>query len=306
MPYVDHLGRTWMSDRFFTGGNTFTAQNHSIFGTHDPRMYQTRREGPFRYDIALKPGVYELRLHFAETLFGESNIAGGGETSRLFNVKANGKTILDGVDIIADAGASTADVRVFKDVSPAADGKLHLDFEGVVSGAFLNAIELTPGVRGRLRPIRIVAADHSYTDRRGEVWLADTFSKGGRTVVRADPVTGADDPELYRSERFGNFTYTIPVAKGKYGITLKFAETWFGPKKPGQGGVGSRAFDILCNGTALVRKLDIYKEAGGGDRALDKTFHGLEPTPQGKLIISFVPSANYACLNALEVRDESK
>jgi Malectin domain len=306
MPYVDHLGRTWLSDRFFTGGTTFAVPNHSIFGTRDPKMYQTRREGPFNYDIPLKPGVYELRLHFAETLFGDTNIAGGGETSRLFNVRANGKTILDQVDVIADAGASTADVRVFKDVSPAEDAKLHLQFEGVISGAILNAIELTPGTPGRLRPIRIVAADHSYTDKRGNVWLADRFSKGGRTVGRSDPVSGTDDPELYRSERFGNFTYTIPVAKGKYAVTLKFAETWFGPIKPGQGGTGSRAFDILCNGTALVRKLDVYKEAGGGDRALDKTFHNLEPSPQGKLIISFVPIANYACINALEVIDESK
>ncbi len=306
IPYMDHLGRSWMSDRFFSGGKTFVSPNHSILGTRDQKMYQTRREGPFSYDIPLKPGVYELRLHFAETLFGESNIAGGGETSRLFNVKANGKTILNEVDVIADAGPGTADVRVFKDLSPARDGKLHLQFEDVISSAFLNAIEITPGIPGRLRPIRIVAADHSYTDKGGHVWLADPFSKGGRLVLRTDPVSGTDDPELYRSERFGNFTYTIPVAQGTYGITLRFAETWFGPGKPGGGGIGSRTFDVLCNGTALARRLDIYKEAGGSDRALDKSFHGLEPTPQGKLIISFVPMTNYACINALELSDESR
>jgi len=29
----------------------------------------------FGYDIPLKPGVYEMRLHFAETHFGEMNLS---------------------------------------------------------------------------------------------------------------------------------------------------------------------------------------------------------------------------------------
>ena len=72
------------------------------------------------------------------------------------------------------------------------------------------------------------------------------------------------------------------------------------------GGVESRVFDILCNGVALVRSFDIYKEAGGADRAITRTFRGLKPNPQGKLVISMIPEKNYACINALEVVDESK
>jgi hypothetical protein len=34
--------------------------------------------------------------------------------------------------------------------------------------------------------------------------------------------------------------------------------------------------------------------------------HGLEPDPDGKLVISLMPVRNYASLNALEVVDESK
>ena len=69
---------------------------------------------------------------------------------------------------------------------------------------------------------------------------------------------------------------------------------------------GDRIFDILCNGLALVRNVDIYKEAGGGNRSILKTFHNLEPTTQGRLQISLQPRRNYACINAIEVVDESK
>jgi hypothetical protein len=304
--YVDGLGRTWQADRYFKGGGTFRDANHKVSGTRDPTLYQSRREGDFVYDIPLKPGVYELRLHFAETLFGESNIAGGGESSRIFNLSANGNPLVPELDVIGETGASAADIKVFKDVSPAPDGYLHLKFSPVTGSAFLNAIEITPGLPGKMHSIRIVARDRGYTDKNGYSWEPDRYAKGGQLVLRADPVGGASDPELYRGERFGNITYSIPVAPGRYGLVLHFSETWFGPGKPGRGGAGSRVFSILCDGVALVRNFDIFKEAGGSDLALTRVFHGLEPNAQGKLVISLVPVRNYACINALEVIDESK
>ena len=52
---------------------------------------------------------------------------------------------------------------------------------------------------------------------------------------------------------------------------------------------------------ALLKNFDIYKEAGGSDLALDRTFTGLQPNAQDKFVISFVPVRNYACVNAIEV-----
>ena len=304
--YVDSLGRTWTGDHYYHGGSVFHVANHRILGALDPLIYQGRREGSFGYDIPLQPGVYELRLHFAEMLYGYMNLAGGGETSRVFHILANGKPLLREFDVIADAGASTADVKVFKDISPAQDGRLHLNFEEMTNQPFLNAIEVLPAIRGRAKPIYIVARDRGYTDKQGRYWEPDHYSRGGQLVVRTEEITGAADPDLYRGERFGNLTYSIPVAPGRYGITLRFAEAWFGPGKPAGGGVGSRVFDILCNGIALVRNFDIYKEAGGTERPVTRTFHGLEANHQGKLILSLVPVTNYACINAIEITDESK
>ncbi|MGA2599353.1 MAG: malectin domain-containing carbohydrate-binding protein [Bryobacteraceae bacterium] len=305
--YVDGFGRGWQTDRFFNGGAAVHSSNLAILGTRDPHLYQNRREGAFSYDIPLKPGVYELRLHFAETLYGDGNaVGGGGETSRLFDLCINGRRIFKNFDVIADAGATTADVKVFKDISPASDGKLHLKFDPVTNPAILNAIEITPGIQGRMHSLRAVAQSQAFTDKDGTYWEPDRSAKGGQLVLRRDQqIANTSDPELYSGERFGNITYVIPVAAGRYGVTFHFAETWFGPGNAGGGGAGSRVFDILCNGVALKRDFDIFKEAGGAKRALSWSVHNVEPNHQGKLVISLVPVENYAAINAFEIVDES-
>jgi hypothetical protein len=304
--YIDRFGRTWQGDTYFQGGAVFESAGHPIAGTHDPSLYRSRREGAFSYDIPLPPGVYELRLHFAETLFGENNIAGGGEGSRVFEVFANGRQILRTFDVINEVGSDTADTRAFKDISPSADGKLHLKFEPVTSPAIVSAIEITRGTPGKLVPIRTVSRQHPYTDKQGLTWAPDLYSRGGQLAVRSEPMLNLDDPELLGGERFGNLAYVIPVPPGRYGLKLFFAEAWFGPGKFAGGGTGSRIFDIFCNGVAVRRGFDIFKEAHGSDRALMVSLHGLVPDPQGKLTVSLRPILNYASLNALEVTDESK
>ena len=165
--YTDRFGKVWESDHYFAGGSVFESASHHIVGTHDARLFRSRREGAFTYDIPLTPGVYEMRLYFAETLYGENNVAGGGETSRIFNISANGRPLLSDFDVIGEVGASAADIRAFKDISPASDGKLHLRFEPKTNPAIISAIEITPGIRGKLTPIRLVSRDHPYTDRAG-------------------------------------------------------------------------------------------------------------------------------------------
>jgi hypothetical protein len=264
------------------------------------------RQESFAYDIPLPAGVCEFRLHFAETLYGENNVAGGGESSRVFNVWINGKEALHEFDVISEVGPSTADVRTFKDISPAADGKVHIKFEPFSNPPLLNAIEIVPGTPGKLRPLRMLSLDRVYVDKQGRVWEPDRYARGGLLVARTKPVEGAADPELFRGERYGNVRYVIPVPPGRYGVTLYFAEAWFGPDTPAGGGVGSGVFDILANGMALRCGFDVFKEARGEARSVTWSAHGLEPDAQGKLNIALTPVRNYACVNAVEVLDESK
>jgi hypothetical protein len=305
--YVDRSGNVWQGDSYFAGGGIDDSPNHVIARTSDPTLFETDRHGEFSYNIPVKPGTYELWLYFVETLCGPGTILGGGETSRLFSVQVNGHTILDTFDVYADAGGNfVADVRVFKDITPAPDGKVHIRFLRRTGDPFVNAIKLTPTLPGKLQPVRIVAQDDSYTDRAGHFWCPDLYFRGGRLVLRRAPVSRTTEAGLFEGERYGNFDYAIPAAPGKYGVTLYFAERYFGPGMPGGGGVGSRVFDVTCNENVLLRDFDVFKDAGGANRALVRTFHGLVPNAQGKLMIRFLPVVNYALVDAISVVDESK
>jgi hypothetical protein len=98
----------------------------------------------------------------------------------------------------------------------------------------------------------------------------------------------------------------VPVAEGRYRVTLKFCEGHYGRLNTGVGGLGSRVFDVYCNGVALLRNFDIIKEAGGEDRPLDRTFPGIRPTAQGKIVLTFVPVKGMACVNGIEVGEDSR
>jgi hypothetical protein len=311
-PYTDRSGKVWGLDRFFTGGSVLFRPSQKIARTLDPDLYRHPRQGDFRYDIPLKQGSYELHLHFAETGLADFISAeSSGEGQRLFRVTANGKTILDYFDVVADAdGANTADERVFSDISPAADGLLHLTFASMRGTAMLSGIEILPVSAGKVRPVRIRAGwTSSWDDSSGRQWRSDSYFLGGNALVRTtNPAEQgnsiAPDMALYTSERWGHFSYALPVADGRYRLTLKFCEGHYGRRNAGPGGVGSRIFDVYCNGVALLRGFDITKEAGGEGRPLDRVFSGIRPTAQGKIVLSFVPVVGMACVNGIEVTED--
>ncbi|MGH9935350.1 MAG: malectin, partial [Blastocatellia bacterium] len=167
--YVDHGGKVWLGDRYFNGGSVSSAAVSLIYRTQDPEIYQTNRHGDFSYDIPLKPGNYELRLHFAETFYGPEGLQGGGEVSRLFLVRANGQPLVRPLDVYSDAGGwRTAEIKVFKNISPAADGFLHLEFLSWTHGkAFVNAIEALPAKPGAINPVRIVVRETPFYSADG-------------------------------------------------------------------------------------------------------------------------------------------
>jgi len=297
-PYLDAAGRAWLSDRYFTGGTTFHRPAIQIQRTPDPDLFQNGREGQFVYTIPLNSGIYELHLYFAET--GVTS-----DTLRHVTIAINGQPA-SGVDIASDAGGvNTATVKIFKDISPAKDGFLRVMFQGVEPRSFLNAIEVLPGIPGKIHPIRLTAGDRAFRDHLGQVWLPDQWVAGGRKTTHVVLVDGTPDPGLYQWERVGHFSYSIPVAEGGvYTVVLHFSETWFTPPNS-IGGVGSRVFDVYCNGTTLLKGFDILKEAGGtGNRAVVRVFQHIPASPLGKIDLEFAPVSNYSLINAIEVIEE--
>jgi hypothetical protein len=305
--FVDHAGKLWNADAWFDGGAAVKSSLQHIWRTQDPDFYRTSRQGQFRYAIPLKKGIYELHLHFAETVYDPESTGTGGEGSRLMTVRANGRTLLTRFDVVADAGASrTADVKVFTDISPTSDGLLHLEFSGEDDKqAILSAIEILPGFRGHIRPVRLLARQTPYYSNDSHWWSPDNYFQGGQLAAYTTPVKGTDDPELYETERWGNFSYAIPVSPGTYSVVLHFAVRHGDWDQPSSASGENRLpvahiFDVYCNGNVLLKNFNPAREARQTDVVIRKATD-LRPNAQGKLLFNFVPVEGYATVTGIEV-----
>jgi Malectin domain len=299
-PQIDSAGAIWGTDRYFHEGGTWSRPANFIARTSDPLLFEQWRTGDFFYDIPLQPGAYELHLYFVTS-------DRAGDTTSTFSIGINGTKVLAGFDVNSDAlGENIADERIFRDVSPAKDGYLHLAFTSERGAPALNALEILPGIAHKQLPIRIVTQPTSFTDHDGNVWHSDTYYMSGRLSSQRQQIAGSPDPQLFGAERYGHFTYAIPVdTRDRYTLVLHFAELYFGPHASGVGGTGSRLFRVMCNGVAVLDDFDIYKEAGSL-HALTKTFYHVKPTAQGKINLTFEPVVNNATVSGIEVLDESQ
>ncbi len=300
-PFLDWQGHTWMPDAFYKGGVSSTIPPERLAaGQADAQFIKTQRSGQFEYKIPLRQTTYEVHLYLMETEYGRGNPK-GLDGPRSFQVSVNGELRFKLLDPLTAAGApDRLYERVLKDVRPQADGRLHLSFAPFTGPAFLNAIAILPSPPGRIHPIRIVAQKSPVTDSDGRLWSADEYFVGGNAVCRKS-VVGNAKVALYQGERYGNFSYRIPLAPGKYRLTLHFAETWFGTANSPQPALDSRIFNVFANGVALLRDYQIVKDAGESNRGVQKVFDNLEPNAQGLLVIEFSPVENYAEVNAIEV-----
>ena len=297
---IDNSGTRWTTDKYFANGGVWPRQGGFIRGTSRPFLFKTFRTGEFGYDIPAAPGTYELRLFFV------SGSSTPDEKLSAFGIFMNGALLLSAYDINMSANSpDTADELVFRDVRPAANGKLRLWFTNETSSPVLNALELTPGTPGRLKPIRILTQRTSFVDHKGQRWRADDYYQSGLVATDRNKVAGTEDPELFTAERFGHFSYAIPVdRRGRYTVILHFAEFYYGPQLPGGGGPGSRVFHVFCNGQTLLRNFDIYKESGSL-RLVTKSFPHIEPSAYGKINLTFEPVVNNATVSGIEIIDES-
>ncbi len=299
-PRTDSAGRIWKPDQYFSGGASWRRAPGFMARTSDQFLFDHSRTGDFTYSIPLEAGSYELHLFF-------STPVQAAESIFTFNIAINGKYVVEAFDINADAlGANIADERVFRDVSPDKDGYLRISFSGGTGPPSLNALEILPGLPHTQLPIRLIMQTAPVTDHTDRVWHPDDYFMNGRLSTETHPLKDSPDPDLFSGERYGHFTYAIPVdTRGRYTLVLHFAEFYFGSGAPGNGGEGSRIFKVMCNGETLLDNFDIFKEAGSL-REVAKTFRHLKPTAQGKLNLTFEPVVNNATISGIEVLDESE
>jgi hypothetical protein len=141
----------------------------------------------------------------------------------------------------------------------------------------------------------------AWKDKAGNTWVDETPYVTGGEVVTRDPamaVAGTDDPDLYRSERYGaaDFSYTIPVPNGKYTVKLYMAEMY----PEGVSGPGGRIFTYEVQGQ-VVKDLDITKKVGALQKANIEVINNVE-VKDGKLVIKFVNTGTQnPCVSGIEI-----
>jgi len=270
--YTDHSGIRWEPQPACEGGESLPSTGLTFSGTEDSYIYDGGIRGIVRCIFHARPGLYELQLHFAEP----GNLE---PAHRIVSLAVNAGAT-QSVDVVDRAGADRAATTfTIPGIRPENDGTIHLDFTSEVSP--VNAIEILPAPTVQPLPLRIVASSTPYKDDTGNFWLSDRYFRGGR---HGQPPDQEHRPSLglYASDRVGTFQYSLPAPTGsKYRVTLYFREPWFGQENGAPGGVGSRIFNVYCNGQSVLQNFDILAEGHG--QSVTKTFDDVSPTAQGDI-----------------------
>src|SRR5690242_8674997 len=131
----------------------------------------------------------------------------------------------------------------------------------------------TTAAPGTPAAVRINAGGPAYTASNGNTFLADQYFTGGSTNSTTGAIAGTTDQALYKDERWGAFSYRIPVVNGTYDVKLHFAEIYYGSVVPGSC-VAKRVFSMDVGDTPAnpdVPNLDICLAAGGPNTAYVRT-----------------------------------
>ena len=131
-----------------------------------------------------------------------------------------------------------------------------------------------------------------YTDKAGVSYSADRYYQGGKAWETSSSIAATEDDSLYKSERYGNFSYAVPVPNGNYIVTLKFAEIYWSS-------ANRRIFNVKVGGQEVIRNLDLFAKVGK-NRAYDVTIP--VSVNDGVLRIEFVTIKDNAKVSAILVR----
>lgn len=124
----------------------------------------------------------------------------------------------------------------------------------------------------------------------------DAHFSGGRVYsTSASIVGGGAATDIYKSERWGNFTYTLPglPPNTPYTVKLHFAEIYFNDP-------GRRLFNVAINGVEVLSSYDVLQAAGGKNIAQVETFT-TQSTSAGAVTIEFTAVVDNAKISGIEI-----
>ncbi len=135
-------------------------------------------------------------------------------------------------------------------------------------------------------------------------FIADTDFTGGLTAgtnhtIDTSGVTNPAPQAIYQSNRYGNFTYTLPglTVSGAYTVRLHFAEEYWTA-------AGKRIFNVSINSTRVLTNFDIFATTGAKYKAVVKQFSATASV-SGTMTIQFTSVKDNAQVNGIEVLGSS-
>ena len=127
----------------------------------------------------------------------------------------------------------------------------------------------------------------------------EDFTGGGTSAtshaIDTSAVTSPAPQSVYQSNRYGNFTYTVPglTAGASYTVRLHFAEEYWTT-------AGSRTFNVIINGNQVLTNFDILATAGAEYKAVVEQFTATADST-GKITIQFTTVKDNAQVNGIEI-----
>jgi hypothetical protein len=100
---------------------------------------------------------------------------------------------------------------------------------------------------------------------------------------------------VYQTNRYGNFSYSIPgLSPGcTYTVRLHFAEIFWTA-------AGKRVFSVTINGTQVLTNFDIFAAAGVANKAVVEQFTATASS-SGTITLQFITVTDNAQINGIEI-----
>jgi ELWxxDGT repeat protein len=262
-----------------TDGTTVTLVKN--FGTGFPDVkWLTSANGRLYFAASLDPGYEEDDIYRGVELWTSDGTPAG--TQRVADIHPDPTPVTN--------GSSPAWITAFK-------GVLYLTADNGSKGTELWTYTLPDGL---MPALRLNAGGGAYHTPTGEPFGADAFFSGGSSYRLKTAVNFANTEAdtLYQTERWGAFSYRLPVENGTYQVVLHFAEIYWGVQQ--KGGAGSRRFHVDVEGRRQLTEFDIFAKAGGALKATQEILN--TEVTDGILTIDFLKgSANFPKVSAIQV-----
>jgi hypothetical protein len=178
-------------------------------------------------------------------------------------------------------------------------GKITIQFTTVKDNAQVNGIEILSGTTPPPPPppggVQINSGGPAVAPFTADADFTGGATAGTGTAINTSGVTNAAPQAVYQTNRYGNFSYTVPglTAGASYTVRLHFAETYWTA-------AGQRTFNVSINGKQVLTNFDIVGAAGAADKAVAEQFTAAADST-GKITIQFTTVKDNAQVNGIEI-----